>query len=86
MKCPLLTQDKQQFGRYFGKLSTGLNLLQDLSRYLSESGQSAGGKTFIYAPNENRGAILQKSIKHLSLLVVFRQTMFQVKPLLSEKT
>ena len=30
-------------------------------------------KTFIYA--------LQKSIKHLSLLVAFRQTMFQIKPI-----
>jgi hypothetical protein len=29
---------------------------------------------------------LQKSIKHLSLLVAFRQTMFQIKPLLSAKT
>jgi len=30
--------------------------------------------------------LLQKSIKHLSLLVAFRQTMFQIKPLLSAKT
>ena len=35
-------------------------------------------KTIIFA--------LQKSIKHLSLLVAFRQTMFQIKPLLSAKT
>jgi len=34
-------------------------------------------KTFILA--------LQKSIKHLSLLVAFRQTLFQIKPLLSAK-
>jgi hypothetical protein len=35
-------------------------------------------KTIIFA--------LQKSIKHLSLLIAFRQTMFQIKPLLSAKT
>jgi enamine deaminase RidA (YjgF/YER057c/UK114 family) len=35
-------------------------------------------KTIIFA--------LQKSIKHLSLLVTFRQTMFHIKPLLSAKT
>ena len=35
-------------------------------------------KTIIFA--------LQKSIKHLSLLVAFRQTLFQIKPLLSAKT
>jgi len=34
--------------------------------------------TFIFA--------LQKSNKQLSLLVAFRQTMFQIKPLLSAKT
>jgi hypothetical protein len=35
-------------------------------------------KTIIFA--------LQKSIKHLSLLAAFRQTLFQIKPLLSAKT
>jgi hypothetical protein len=30
--------------------------------------------------------LLQKSIKHLSLLVAFRQILFQIKPLLSAKT
>ena len=39
---------------------------------------AAPRKTVIFA--------LQKSIKHLSLLVAFRQTMFQIKPLLSAKT
>ena len=38
----------------------------------------ASRKTIIFA--------LQKSIKHLSLLVAFRQTLFQIKPLLSAKT
>ena len=38
------------------------------------------------APRKTVIFALQKSIKHLSLLVAFRQTMFQIKPLLSAKT
>ena len=48
----------------------------------------ADNKAFAKAVAPRKTVIfgLQKSIKHLSLLVAFRQTMFQIKPLLSAKT